>query len=334
MTTTWAQEIVKAVPLLLLGAVGVYFAIAPKRSTKKKASAATTNDVAQLPPQQEGPLIYKDDDTGEYLIFENGSETPRPITADEIYELTGSRPIEEELRQDDVVEEPQVPLAQEPANGGGVIGPEDFEGVADEQIDVDLEQANQRLPAADVAGPGPRTTANNRMVGTKKAKSIERKDQRRAFFEHQRMQAMVDKQDAEEFDRQYGDLIKAEREERRALEEQADLERKQQLQAQKLQDEALRSEKVKVRRELQQGLEKPDGVIMQLKTDLEKELVQPLVSSVSGGSGSAPFVVGDVGNWVVRFSESELEELGKWIKEKGSVSYEEIADKMTSIKRR
>lgn len=361
MSGSWTSEVVNTLPLLLLGAVGVYFAVSSRKQKSKQKTSSISSAVETGTPNQAGndgdnqggaPQIFRDHDTGEYFIFDNsnGNEDgePRPISAAEIYELTGAWPPEEDREgtepphQQPVIVEPVNPAV--PVNPpGGVIGPEDFEGIADEQFDADLQQANQRLlPDVGAGGPGPATRSNRStvVIGPKKAKSIERKEQRRAFFEHQRMQAMVDKQDDEEFERQYHDLIEAEREDRRFKEQQADLERKEGIQRQRLQDEAVNLEKDQTRRQLQ-SLE--PGSVMKLNTDLEKEMAQALASSssssssssstVSGtGSALAPFVVAD-GNWVIRFSESELEDLGQIIKKKGTMTFEELASSMTSIKK-
>lgn len=412
MSSSWVNDTAKTLPLVILGLAGAYLAYQatvssskavkttpPSKDVKNPNSTDSTDSTTPKPQEYQEPLLFKDPDTGEYLIFENGSEVPRVISVDEIFELTGSRPIEDEssnmptepveqpalqdpaqeqqeqaqqreLEQEepdheqepvpqpqpeedheevqltpvvDQVEEPvqQPEVVAQPVPADRVIGIEDFEDIADEQVDIDLEMANQRLGQNEPnvgGGPGPATAGNannnnnNRVVGTKKALSIERKDQRRAFSEHQRMQALVDKQDEEEYQRKFGSIIEAEREARRFLEEEADRERKELLRKQREAEEALKREKEEVRRNLD-SLQ--PGCAVQLATDLEKELAQTLASSTNISNPlSAPFVVGDDGNWMVKFSEEDLEELAKSINEKGSMSYAELAESLTSMKQK
>lgn len=322
--------------LLLLGLVALYFILGPSSAKKGKGKASTSNaNTASDQPRQE-PLIYRDDETGEYFIDEDGSGVPRAITSEELYALTGTRAEEVNAPAADpaeVVGQPEEPAWQAgpagEAGGGGVIGPEDFEDLAQGQVDIDLERANQQLPQP---GPGPATAAtSHRVVGAKKAKSLERKDQHRAFFEHQRMQALADRQDAAEFDRQYGDLISAEREERREREEAAEQARRAERERAKLEEQALKVERDQVRRTV---LELGEGAAMRLRTEVEREVAATVAAAAGSSSATTatPFVV-DNGDWVVRFSEAELEQLGKAIKEKGSMTYEELASKLTSIKR-
>lgn len=408
-SSNWFNEAVKTVPLMLLGAAGAYYAYQAISNPPKK-QRNTTKDVKTetTPHLNQAPQILRDPDTGEYFVLESGSDTPRAITVDEIYELTGSRPIEEEptsnqepspqptqpqaqadetpARQEPVVIEPETAVVPEnivvpetipesetiaeperpaeiepiepepiapvvpdlirdpigepliddvpepvpaPAPVQRVIGLEDFEEFANDEVDMELERANQRLPVVDqpVAGPGPATANNNRIVGTKKAKSLERKDQRRAYNEHIRMVAMVDKQDEEEFQKKHGDAIAAEREERRLLEEEAVRERKEQQRKQKEEEEALKREKELVRESLD-SLQ--PGAVMPLETEIERELAQSMFRSSNGTH--APYVVGD-GNWLVKLSDDDLKKLASTIKASGAMTYSEIAESLTNIKK-
>lgn len=209
---------------------------------------------------------------------------------------------------------------------------EDYEDFADE--DAELEWANQRLEqqrALDAAaGPGPATAANqaNRNVGAKKLKNLERKDQRRAYFEHQRMQAMVERQEEEEYQNKFGDLIEAEREARRLADEAAEAERKEAQRKQREEEEARKLEREQVRKTLE---DLKSGESIQLETDLEKELAQTLVGSVSNLTES-PFVV-DNGNWIVKFSEEDLQKLADAIADKGSMTFDELAATLSEIKK-
>lgn len=322
--------------LLLLGLAALYFILSPAGSKKRKGKASTANATTGTEQARRDPLIYRDDETGEYFIDEDGSGAPRAITREEFYALTGTRPEQvNDPAAEVVLEDPALPAVPAPTAGGGVIGPEDFEDLAQDQVDVDLERANLQLPqapAAGGAGPGPATAAassQTRVVGAKKAKSLERKDQRRAFFEHQRFQALADRQDAAEFERQYGDLISAEREVRREREEAAESARRAERERVKLEERALKLERDRVRRTVQ---DLGQGATMRLRTELEKEVAATVAGSGSGSATATPFVVSN-GDWIVRFSEAELDQVGNAIKEKGSMTYEELASKLTAIKR-
>lgn len=390
MTTKWTDDVTKTFPLALLGLAGAYYAYQAfnkPQVTSTESSLKPTNppsvSAESTPPQD--PQIFFDGVTGEYLILEDGSDEPRPITVEEIFELTGSRPIQEDeatavvpesesaapvlpptpapaeneavvpapataTQQADHVEQTEaavvapneqveelIPVAEPLAPVGGVIGLEDFEDLAEEQIDIELERANQALPPVEqdmtggAGGPGPATTANNnRIVGAKKTKSMERKDQRRAYSEHVRMQALVDKQDEEEFQKQYRDEIEAEREERRLIEEEAIRERKETQRKQREEEEALKREKEKTRQEID-SLE--PGAVKKLETELEKESAQIVVASSNLSSISPLFVV-EEGNWAVRLSEGDVGELAASIKGAGNgiMTFEALADTLTAIK--
>lgn len=384
--------IYKALPIAVLALAGAYFVMTtqksiyskPKSTNNEKSNAKSISKDKNFVPQ-----FLRDPDTGEYFVVENEGQEPRLISIEEMYELTGSRPVEEEPKQvvPDTVEnlvaavEEEVPVVvelavetvpaeavaapvqtrpevehqlnveeeqqqelveeqpvepqqqqeqQEPeaplvAPQERVIGIEDFEDFQDEGADIELEQANQQLPQNMIpvpgqAGPGP-NTANNRVVGTKKTKSLEKKKQRRAYFEHQRMEAMINKQEEEEYERKYGALIEAERSLRREAEEEAEREKREAAQKQKEEEERIAAEKERIRQQV--NALKP-GESLPLNTELEREVAKSLVSNSN-------FLI-DEGRLLVNLSEEDLGQLADIIKEKGFLSYEELAESLTALK--
>jgi hypothetical protein len=395
----------KALPIAVLALAGAYYIMTAQKnmdSTTKSSSSIDQKTREETPKEKKFvPQFLRDPDTGEYFVVEGEGQEPRLISLEEMYELTGSRPVEEgpkpavpeaaeepaaavveeapvvveppvetapaevevvapvgavpEVEQQPIVEEEQqqqeeeqqepaeeqlVEPQQEPeleeqhpealqaAPQERVIGIEDFEDFQDDGVDFELERANQQLPQNPIpmpgqAGPGPNTAANNnnRVVGTKKTKSLEKKEQRRAYFEHQRMEAMINKQEEEEYERKYGALIEAERSMRREAEEEAEREKREAAQKQKEEEERIAAEKERIRRDV--NALKP-GDSLRLETELEREVAKGLVSNSS-------FLI-DEGRLLVKFSEEDFGQLAEIIKEKGFVSYEELAESLTALK--
>ncbi|KAF5097876.1 hypothetical protein D0Z00_002249 [Geotrichum galactomycetum] len=388
----------KALPLAVLALAGAYYVMTAQKdidSTQKSSSSIDQKTPEETTPRDNNnkkfvPQFLRDPDTGEYFVVEGEGQEPRLISLEEMYKLTGSRPVEQEPKpvevpevaeepavvvvdeapvavempvetapveagaeqqpiveeeaqqqeeeQQEPIEQPPVEPQQEPeahhpevlqaAPQERVIGIEDFEDFQDEEVDFELERANQQLPQNPIpipgqAGPGPNTAANNnnRVVGTKKTKSLEKKEQRRAYFEHQRMEAMINKQEEEEFERKYGALIEAERSIRREAEEEAEREKREAAQKQKEEEERLAAEKERIRRDV--NALKP-GDSLRLETELEREVAKGLVSNSS-------FLV-DEGRLLVKFSEEDFGQLAEMIKQKGFVSYEELAESLTALK--
>lgn len=389
--------IYKALPIAVLALAGAYFVMTAQKSIDSKTKP-TNNEKsnAKSTPKDKNfvPQFLRDPDTGEYFVVENEGQEPRLISLEEMYELTGSRPVEEEPKQvvPDTAENPTVAVVEEapvvvelpveavPAEAVAapvqtvpevehqlnveeeqqqelveeqpvapqqqleplqqeqqepeaplaapqerVIGIEDFEDFQDEGADIELEQANQQLPQNMIpmpgqAGPGP-NTATNRVVGTKKTKSLEKKEQRRAYFEHQRMEAMINKQEEEEYERKYGALIEAERSLRREAEEEAEREKREAAQKQKEEEERLAAEKERIRQQV--NALKP-GESLRLNTELEREVAKGLVSNSN-------FLI-DEGRLLVNLSEEDFGQIADIIKEKGFLSYEELAESLTALK--
>lgn len=388
-SNSYVSILYKALPIAVLALAGAYYVLTAQKHTD--STEKSSNRVKQTPKDKKFvPQFLRDPDTGEYFVVEGEGQEPRMISLEEMYELTGSRPVEEEPKPEipEAAEEPaaaavdEAPVAveapveaaeeaaeetapveaeeqpiaeeeqpepideqpvepqQEPeleeqhpealqaAPQERIIGIEDFEDFQDEEVDFELERANQQLPQNPIpipgqAGPGPNTAANNnnRVVGTKKTKSLEKKEQRRAYFEHQRMEAMINKQEEEEFERKYGALIEAERSIRREAEEEAEREKREAAQKQKEEEERVAAEKERIRRNVN-ALKPGDSLV--LETELEREVAKGLVSNSS-------FLV-DGGRLLVKFSDEDFGQLAEIIKEKGFVSYEELAESLTALK--
>ena len=388
-SNSYVSILYKALPIAVLALAGAYYVLTAQKHTD--STEKSSNRVKQTPKDKKFvPQFLRDPDTGEYFVVEGEGQEPRMISLEEMYELTGSRPVEEEPKPEipEAAEEPaaaavdEAPVAveapveaaeetaeetapveaeeqpiaeeeqpepideqpvepqQEPeleeqhpealqaAPQERIIGIEDFEDFQDEEVDFELERANQQLPQNPIpipgqAGPGPNTAANNnnRVVGTKKTKSLEKKEQRRAYFEHQRMEAMINKQEEEEFERKYGALIEAERSIRREAEEEAEREKREAAQKQKEEEERVAAEKERIRRNVN-ALKPGDSLV--LETELEREVAKGLVSNSS-------FLV-DGGRLLVKFSDEDFGQLAEIIKEKGFVSYEVLAESLTALK--
>lgn len=388
-SNSYVSILYKALPIAVLALAGAYYVLTAQKHTD--STEKSSNRIKQTPKDKKFvPQFLRDPDTGEYFVVEGEGQEPRMISLEEMYELTGSRPVEEEPKPEipEAAEEPaaaavdEAPVAveapveaaeeaaeetapveaeeqpiaeeeqpepideqpvepqQEPeleeqhpealqaAPQERIIGIEDFEDFQDEEVDFELERANQQLPQNPIpipgqAGPGPNTAANNnnRVVGTKKTKSLEKKEQRRAYFEHQRMEAMINKQEEEEFERKYGALIEAERSIRREAEEEAEREKREAAQKQKEEEERVAAEKERICRNVN-ALKPGDSLV--LETELEREVAKGLVSNSS-------FLV-DGGRLLVKFSDEDFGQLAEIIKEKGFVSYEELAESLTALK--
>ncbi|KAF5093956.1 hypothetical protein D0Z00_003767 [Geotrichum galactomycetum] len=206
-----------------------------------------------------------------------------------------------------------------------VIGPEDFEVP---EIDPEIERINHRHAGAG-AGPSSSTTT---VVGTKKARSLERKDQRRAYFEHLRMQAQYEREDHEAYDRQYADLRVEEQAAQAAanraavaLREARLLEARQQ--EREAAEHARRLETVL----LADAAAHPRGV-RRLATEPERAAAARLAER-SSSSSTQQFLVGEQADWLVRFSPGDLDRLAQEVRTRGKVSFAELAQYLTDLKR-
>lgn len=321
-----------------------------KISAASKSTPATSSASATKKPlsRQElvekfgrSPAIVQDEDTGEYFVQDaHNPDNVTPISAEEIQILTGGQ-VQPEEQQQAETEEPQDRDAPAPvANfapgviAGGILGPEDFEDFQEDIEDAELDALNQGLADEEEfrmhqqqagfgngAGPGPATARNNanRTVGAKKAKSLERKDQKRAYNEYVREMSLMRKAEEEEHMKQFGDLIQMERDERNRRNEEVEAERKERLRKQKEEEEAAQAAKEESRRRLQ---ELEPGEIHGINSTDEISIAHGL---------SDAFVV-DNDSFVIKLSEQDIDSFSQALKDKGSLSFEEMAEILTQLK--
>lgn len=354
------QEPLKIAQLLILGALGVYFVSRGFKNTKKQqksvdkgktASVAPTRDIPASagtePTQKEleekfgaSPEVFYDDETQAYMVTDpKNTDRLIRISLDELRILNGGVLPEHGLSEDEGESHAQINQdnespteEQQPTLGQQFeieIGPEDYEGFQDDYaVDFELDARNAdiadretldlQLQQAFGAGPGP-ATRQNRTIGAKKAKSLQRRDQRRAYHEYVRDVAAAERAEHEKFEQQYGDLIALEREERAKRNEEADREHKERLRKQKEEEEKLRELKEQMRQRLHE-----------LKAGEYLPISDPEEIKIAHGLPDA-FVVNNE-SYVVRLSEDDIQKLAETIKEKGSMSFDEMASTLTSIK--
>ncbi|VVT47007.1 uncharacterized protein SAPINGB_P001497 [Magnusiomyces paraingens] len=315
-------------------------------ATKTTQKTATREDL--IAKFGEKPEIVKDEDTGEYFVQDpKNPDNITPITPEEIkilnqYPRDAQQPPtapHPQQQQQQPQQQEQPAAVQPPAFvGDGVIGPEDFEDFQEDIEDPELEALNRGLAdeeefrqhqqqagfGAGGAGPGPatanaRAASGTKIIGTKKAKSLERKDQKRAFNEYVREMSLMQKAENEEQERMYGDLIQMERDERKQRNEEAENERKERLRKQKEMEEDALAAKEYSRKRLQE-----------LEPGQYHAILSPDEIGIAHGLADA-FVVNE-DSFVVKLSQDDIEAFAKALQEKGTVSYEEMADILTQIK--
>ena len=129
---------------------------------------------------------------------------------------------------------------------------------------------NDAHPGLGVAGPAndrPRPTPANRVIGTKKAKSLARKDQRRAYHEFHRQEAELRRLQEREGAEEREAALAAERERRALVEEQ--IREKEREEREKRKEEE--------RREAEQEVERRERVVSRCRDDLKRRGAVDLV---------------------------------------------------------
>ncbi|KAF5116196.1 hypothetical protein DV454_001829 [Geotrichum candidum] len=229
---------------------------------------------------------------------------------------------------------PQAPQAPQ-HQPERVIGPEDFE---DPGFDPELEQLNYNNNNNAGAGPGAagpsRSSEGGAVVGTKKARSLERKDQRRAYFEHLRMQAQYDREEQEEYERQYADLRAEEQAAQAAANRAAIAEREADLvDARNREREAAEAARSVEAALVADAAADPRGV-RRLETETERAAAARVVERGSSTSDNArQFLAGEDGDWLVRVSSGDVDRLAQEVQARGKVSFSELAQYLTELKR-
>jgi hypothetical protein len=210
-----------------------------------------------------------------------------------------------------------------------VIGPEDFE---DPEFDPELEQLNHNHNATGPGGAGP-SRSGTTVVGTKKARSLERKDQRRAYFEHLRMQAQYDREEQEEYERQYAEL----RAEEQAAQAAANRAAIAQREATLIDARHREREATELARRVEAALvadaaADPRGA-RRLETEAERAAAARVVERSSDSSSAHQFLVGEHEDWLVRVSSDDVNRLAQEVQARGKVSFAELAQYLTELKR-
>lgn len=256
----------------------------------------------------------------------NGGVLPEGVEAESSTERQANEPIAGGIDDgaQNIQQNREVPVPRD-----GVIGIEDFEDFEEDHVDFELEQRNAQLADQQAiefqqqeiaAGTGiDPTSRQNRTIGAKKAKSLKRKDQKKAYNEYLRQVSAARRADEEEHEQQYGDLIALEREERAKRNEEAEREQKARLQKQKEEEEKQKAAKEEMRQRL-----------YDLKPGEYLRISDPEEVKIAHGLKDA-FVVNNE-TYVIRFSESDIKKLADSIAKGGSVSFEEVAKTLTEIK--
>lgn len=292
------------------------------------------------------PEIFYDEVEKHYVVVDpKNADNLLPISIKQIKVLNGGvlpegveeEPLLEQAAGDDITTEPEQELIEPQENReaavlpqNGVIGIEDFEDFQEDAVDFELEQRNAQLEdqqamefqqqemAANATGFDP-AARQNRTIGAKKAKSLQRKDQRRAYHEYMRDISAARRAEEEEYEQQHGELIALEREERLKRNEEAEREQKARIQKQKDEEELLKQAKEEMRERLH-GL-KP-GEYLPISDPEEIKIAHGLPDA---------FVVNNE-SFVVRLSKDDIQNLAESIAEHGSMSFEEMAKVLTEIK--
>ena len=310
-TIPFVRSFILLTPLLALGAVVVY---AYEQTNKRRLQAAS-----ETRPVEEEPL------PGE------AEQTPLGEVEEDYNDDDG---VEEEYPQDAETEEL---MRQWQAQNPDFVVPPELEEEEVPANDARLPQFNARGDgAAAAAGPAGGQTRphipHTRNVGAKKARSLARRDQRRAYHEFLHSQAAMRASAAAATAEEEHERIFEEKRRRALIEDEIaakkEAERKARLEAEK------------------KGAEKERGDVDGLK----KKVAAPgawRVSTLGGKRGEAWGVevlrreglVGkvrggeDVGiitgeGWYVRLGERQLELISGEIEKKGRMEWREIADRL------
>jgi hypothetical protein len=265
---------------------------------------------------------------------------------------------EDQPEQHIATDEPQVPeLGQQ----GAVPPPRPFieDGEEDEQEQPDTpfnDFAGPAGPAHDdddgEAGPvNPRPQAppgnnSNRTVGAKKAKSLQRRDQRRAYHEFMRSQGEAQRaRDAEGAEEREAQLA-AERARRAAKEAEVEAKRAKEREEKRLKEDKAREEEIQrreravrlVREELEaRRVVDLEDVARRIGGDVGREWVEGLVRAsglLPEGQGHHTMITSN--GWVIRVERENMETLYREAataadETDGTVAYADLGEKLERI---
>lgn len=207
-----------------------------------------------------------------------------------------------------------------------------------------LQDADDQPQPDPIAGPAhpPQHVNDQRQVGTKKAKALARKDQRRAYNEFLRQQGEAqrarDAEGAEEREK----ILAAERERRRAAEAAYEARQAKEREARKRREEESRLEEIRRREQVVKMVrEELEGsgscdlwkVAERVGGDVDEDWVEEVLrrsSTLLGRSGDALTMVTERG-WVVRVTAADMAAVyraavdDKVASEDGVVQYDQLA---------
>jgi len=223
--------------------------------------------------------------------------------------------------------------------------PDDFENVPND--DIEAEQAHADIQEGQPGPAGPANVPAHRNVGAKKAKSLARKDQRRAYNEFMRSQGDAQRaEDAKDAAEREATLA-AERERRKAataaLEAKKAKEREQKREAERKQrEEEIRSRELAITlvREALDDHRMCDlfKVAKQVGGDVDEEWVERIIrsSELVGMRNGVLTMITSVG-WAIRVSQQDVRQLYEnaavqdMSDESGAVGYDQLGSLFENI---
>lgn len=223
---------------------------------------------------------------------------------------------------------------------------QDDTGPAPEPEHVNVENGEPlEAQEADPVRPGPVTEIRDqRQIGAKKAKSLARRDQKRAYHEFQRSQGEAQRARDAEGAAERDAALAAERERRKATE--AALEAKKAKEREKRRDQERREREDEIRRReltvrlVRRELEERKRcdlfkVARQVGDDVDEEWVEKILhaSGMIGRKGETMTMITGMG-WVVRVNREDMVALYKTAqlkRGKGTFAYDELGVMLESI---
>lgn len=186
--------------------------------------------------------------------------------------------------------------------------------------DEDMEEREEE-DGSDGNQPGPSRRNRNRIVGAKKAKSLHRRDQIRAYNEYVRQRAQEEREAQRLWEEQYGDQIASEKAEREERNKRAERERQARLAKAREEEEARLQAQQSSTSRMQSTIESRGQV--QLRSEEDISTAQRLAN------GTDLFIVGpDSDRWLVRVDDDMLKTMAKSIEAPGFISFQELAKQM------
>lgn len=202
-------------------------------------------------------------------------------------------------------------------------------------------EANVHIQEGQPGPVNPAATANQRNVGAKKAKSLARRDQRRAYHEFQRSQGEAQRAREAEGAAEREAALAAEKERRKAVEAAVEAKRAKERERKREAERKQRDDEIR-RRDLAVRLVKEElkerrmcdlfGVAKQVGGDADEEWVERILtaSGLLGMKDGTQTMVTSVG-WAVRVSQEDVQRAYEEALEasasenEGAISYEQFA---------